>query len=252
MHAGVLGDGTPYVMNGPRIHEFLAEMHREVLAGRDRKVLTVGEMPGTTVEEARLFTDPDRGEVDMVFTFEHMGVDHAHTKWDLVPFRLSALKTVLGRWQAGLADVGWNSLYWNNHDQPRVVSRFGDDGPWRERSAKLLGTVLHLHRGTPYVYQGEELGMTNYPFAGIEDFRDIESVNHYARRWSSAPTPTRCSRRCARAAATTPVRRCSGTPPRTPASPRARPGCRSTPTTRRSTPRRRSPTTTRCSTTTDG
>ncbi len=179
VHAGVLGDGTPHVMNGPRIHEFLAELHREVLQGRDRKILTVGEMPGVTIEEALLFTDPARGEVDMVFTFEHMDVDHAHTKWDLVPFRLSALKTVLGRWQAGLAEVGWNSLYWNNHDQPRVVSRFGDDGEWRVRSATLLGTVLHLHRGTPYVYQGEELGMTNYPFAGIEDFRDIESVNHH-------------------------------------------------------------------------
>jgi oligo-1,6-glucosidase len=179
VHSGVLGDGSPHVMNGPRIHEFLAEMHREVLAGRDRKVLTVGEMPGVTVEEALLFTDPARAEVDMVFTFEHMGVDHARTKWDLLPFDLVALKAVLGRWQTGLADVGWNSLYWNNHDQPRAVSRFGDDGQWRERSAKLLGTVLHLHRGTPYVYQGEELGMTNHPFGGIEDFQDIESLNHH-------------------------------------------------------------------------
>jgi oligo-1,6-glucosidase len=179
VHSGVLGDGSPHVMNGPRIHEFLAEMYREVLAGRDRKVLTVGEMPGVTVEEALLFTDPARAEVDMVFTFEHMGVDHARTKWDLLPFDLVALKTVLGRWQTGLADVGWNSLYWNNHDQPRAVSRFGDDGQWRERSAKLLGTVLHLHRGTPYVYQGEELGMTNHPFGGIEDFQDIESLNHH-------------------------------------------------------------------------
>ncbi|HEX4976584.1 MAG TPA: alpha-amylase family glycosyl hydrolase, partial [Nocardioides sp.] len=118
-------------------------------------------------------------EVDMVFTFEHVGVDHARSKWDLLPFRLTALKAVLGRWQAGLAETGWNSLYWNNHDQPRVVSRFGDDGPWRVRSAKLLGTVLHLHRGTPYIYQGEELGMTNFPFGGIEEFRDIESLNHY-------------------------------------------------------------------------
>jgi oligo-1,6-glucosidase len=179
VHSGVLGDGTPHVMNGPRIHEFLAEMHREVFAGRDRKILTVGEMPGVTVEEALLFTDPARAEVDMVFTFEHMGVDHARTKWDLLPFDLVALKTVLGRWQAGLADVGWNSLYWNNHDQPRAVSRFGDDGRWRVRSAKLLGTLLHLHRGTPYVYQGEELGMTNFPFGGLEDFQDIESLNHY-------------------------------------------------------------------------
>jgi oligo-1,6-glucosidase len=181
VHSGTFGDSSPHLINGPRIHEFLAELNREVLQGRDRKVLTVGEMPGTTVEQARLFTDPDRHELDMVFTFEHVGVDHAQTKWDLVPLQLTALKAVLGRWQAGLADVGWNSLYWNNHDQPRAVSRFGDDGAWRVRSAKLLGTVLHLHRGTPYVYQGEELGMTNHPFGGIDELRDIESLNHYAQ-----------------------------------------------------------------------
>jgi oligo-1,6-glucosidase len=180
VHDGLWADGSPYYSGGPRIHEFLQEMHREVFEGRDRQLLTVGEMPGVTVEEARLFTDPARAEVDMVFTFEHVGIDHARSKWDLLPFRLSALKATLGRWQAGLADVGWNSLYWNNHDQPRVVSRFGDDGAWRERSAKLLATVLHLHRGTPYVYQGEEIGMTNFPFEEIEDFRDIESLNHYA------------------------------------------------------------------------
>jgi oligo-1,6-glucosidase len=191
VRAGTFGDSSPYLFNGPRIHEFVAEMHREVLAGRDRKILTVGETPGTTVEQARLYTDPDRAEVDMVFTFEHVGIDHAQTKWDLVPFRLPALKAVLGRWQAGLADVGWNSLYWNNHDQPRVVSRFGDDGAWRVRSAKLLGTVLHLHRGTPYVYQGEELGMTNHPFGGIEEFRDIESLNHYAQAVALGADPER-------------------------------------------------------------
>ncbi len=173
------GDGSPYYLCGPRIHEFLAEMHREVFDGRDGEFLTVGEMPGVTVEDARLFTDPDRAEVDMVFQFEHVSVDQGATKWDVLPLRLPVLKASLGRWQDGLAEVGWNSLYWNNHDQPRVVSRFGDDGEYRARSAKLLGTVLHLHRGTPYVYQGEELGMTNAPFAGIDDFRDIESVNHF-------------------------------------------------------------------------
>ena len=193
VHAGALGDGTPHVMNGPRIHEFLAELHREVLQGRDRKVLTVGEMPGATIEDALLYTDPERREVDMVFTFEHMDVDHAQTKWDLTPFRLPALKAVLGRWQAGLADVGWNSLYWNNHDQPRVVSRFGDDGAWRVRSATLLGTVLHLHRGTPYVYQGEELGMTNHPFGSIDEFR--------GHRVAQPLRPGRQSRRRPRAGA---------------------------------------------------
>ncbi|MFC6287070.1 alpha-glucosidase [Nocardioides sp. GCM10027113] len=184
-----LGDGTPYFMPGPRIHEFLAEMHREVFEGRDGALLTVGEMPGATVEQARRFTDPARREVDMVFQFEHVMVDQGASKWDVLPFRLEALKDSLGRWQAGLADVGWNSLYWNNHDQPRVVSRFGDDGEHRVRSAKLLGTVLHLHRGTPYVYQGEELGMANYPFGDIDAFRDIESVNHYRHAVEGGAAP---------------------------------------------------------------
>lgn len=186
---GLWADGTPHFICGPRIHEFLAEMHREVFAGRTGELLTVGEMPSTTVEEARLFTDPARAEVDMVFQFEHVDLDAGATKWDLRPLRLTDLKASLGRWQAGLADVGWNSLYWNNHDQPRAVSRFGDDGEYRVRSAKLLGTVLHLHRGTPYVYQGEEFGMTNAPFAGIDDFRDIESINHYAEALRAGLTP---------------------------------------------------------------
>ena len=175
----VHGDGGPLYLCGPRIHEFLAEMHAAVVAGHDDTLLTVGEMPGVTVEQARLFTDPSRHEVDMVFQFEHVALDQGDGKWDIRPLELTALKRSLGRWQEGLAEAGWNSLYWNNHDQPRAVSRFGDDGEHRVRSAKLLGTVLHLHRGTPYVYQGEELGMANAPFASIEDFRDIESVNHY-------------------------------------------------------------------------
>jgi oligo-1,6-glucosidase len=134
-------------------------------------------MPGVTVDEARLFTDPARGEVDMVFQFEHVGLDQGASKWDLHPLDLRDLKVSFGRWQAGLADVGWNSLYWDNHDQPRIVSRWGDGSAL---SAKTLGTLLHLHRGTPYVFQGEELGMTNYPWSGIDEFRDIESVNHWA------------------------------------------------------------------------
>jgi oligo-1,6-glucosidase len=176
---GLFGDGSPFYICGPRIHEFLAEMRREVFGGREGAFLTVGEMPGVTVDDAVLFTDPDRGEVDMVFQFEHVQLDQGVTKWDVHPLRLVDLKASFGRWQAGLAELGWNSLYWNNHDQPRVVSRFGDDGEFRERSATMLATVLHLHRGTPYVYQGEELGMTNAPFDRIEDFRDIESLNYY-------------------------------------------------------------------------
>ncbi|MGH8968172.1 MAG: alpha-amylase family glycosyl hydrolase, partial [Actinomycetes bacterium] len=173
------GDGTPYFFSGPRIHEFMHEMHQEVYAAHDGALLVVGEMPGVTVEEAALFTDPDREEVDMVFQFAHMSVDQGAVKWDRIPFSLPKLKGSLGQWQEGLGERGWNSLYWNNHDQPRVVSRFGDDEEFRVRSAKLLGTVLHLHRGTPYVFQGEELGMTNMAFETIEDFRDIESVNEY-------------------------------------------------------------------------
>ncbi|MDF2093583.1 alpha-glucosidase [Knoellia sp. 3-2P3] len=177
---GPWGDGSPFYICGPRIHEFLQEMHREVFEGRKDSLLTVGEMPAVTVEEAVLFTDPARREVDMVFQFEHVGLDHGEHKWDRRPLSLVDLKASLGRWQEGLAEVGWNSLYWNNHDQPRAVSRFGDDGQHRVESAKLLGTVLHLHRGTPYVYQGEELGMTNVPFADASSFKDIESLNYYA------------------------------------------------------------------------
>jgi oligo-1,6-glucosidase len=181
------GDGSSQYVNGPRIHEFLHELHREVVAGHESTLITVGEMPGVTVDEARRFTDPANAEVDMVFQFEHVGLDHAPgNKFEVRPLRLLDLKASLGRWQAALAERGWNSLYWNNHDQPRAVSRFGTDAPaFRELSAKLLGTVLHLHRGTPYVYQGEELGMTNYPFASIADFRDIESVNHHRHATAS-------------------------------------------------------------------
>ncbi|MGW4940154.1 alpha-glucosidase [Actinoplanes sp. NPDC004185] len=176
------GDGSASYMNGPRIHEFLHEMHERVFAGRSQELLTVGEMPGVTIDEAKLFTDPARGEVDMVFQFDHVWVDRGADPWLLYPLRLTDLKAILGRWQSGLAGVGWNSLYWNNHDQPRVVSRFGDDSPrYRVRSAQMLGAVLHLHRGTPYVYQGEELGMTNAPFATIADFRDIEALGQYVQ-----------------------------------------------------------------------
>jgi oligo-1,6-glucosidase len=174
---------------GPRVHEFLAEMHREVFAGRDGAFLTVGETPTATVEQARLFTDPRRAEVDMIFQFEHVNLDQGESKWDPRQLRLTELKASLGRWQTGLADVGWNSLYWNNHDQPRVVSRFGDDGEHRVRSATTLATVLHMQRGTPYVYQGEELGMANAPFAAIDDFRDIESLNHYAAATAAGQDP---------------------------------------------------------------
>jgi oligo-1,6-glucosidase len=176
---GAYGDGSASYICGPRIHEFLHEMHEAVFADGAAPALTVGEMPGVTIDDAVLFTDPARREVDMVFQFEHVGIDHRGSKWDPLPLDLRALKASLGRWQAGLATTGWNSLYWNNHDQPRIVSRWGDDGEHRVRSATMLATVLHLHRGTPYVYQGEELGMTNVAFTSIEEFRDIEARNHF-------------------------------------------------------------------------
>ena len=186
---GRFGDGTPYYGCGPRIHEFLAEMHAAVFAGRDAELLTVGETPTATLEDARLFTDPARRELDMIFQFEHVRVDQDGSKWRAKPVSLPALKAVMARWQEGLAETGWNSLYWNNHDQPRVVSRFGDDGEHRVASAKLLGTLMHLHRGTPYVYQGEELGMTNAPWDSLEQFRDVETLNHYAEAVGDGADP---------------------------------------------------------------
>jgi oligo-1,6-glucosidase len=204
-----LGDGSASFICGPRIHEFLQEMHREVFAGRPEVLLAVGEMPGVTVEEARLFTDPARAEVDMVFQFEHVGLDHEGSKWRPVPLKMRDLKASLGRWQAGLADVGWNSLYWDNHDQPRAVSRFGDDSPrFRRDSATCLATLLHLHRGTPYVYQGQEIGMANYPFASVDDFQDVESVNHFSAAMVAGEDPTAvlaALRRMSRDNARTPV-----------------------------------------------
>ncbi|MFI7701578.1 alpha-glucosidase [Nonomuraea sp. NPDC049480] len=186
---GLLADGRPHFICGPRLHEFLREMHDSVFARHPAQLLTVGETPGISHEEGRLLTDPARRELDMVFQFEHVTLDCGQTKWDRRQLDLRELKASFARWQNGLGD-GWNSLYWDNHDQPRAVSRFGDDDPeYRERSAKLLAAVLHLHRGTPYIYQGEELGMTNVPFSHIDDFRDIESLNHYRHAVASGADP---------------------------------------------------------------
>jgi oligo-1,6-glucosidase len=149
-------------------------------------------MPGSTIELARRVTDPANHELNMVFTFEHVNLDirPGGSKWDLAPLRLPVLKQNLAAWQEGLAGVGWNSLYWDNHDQPRAVSRFGDDSPQhRVNSAKTLATVQHLHQGTPYVYQGEELGMTNTQFVDIGSYRDIESVNYHAEATSLGLEP---------------------------------------------------------------
>lgn len=184
---GLAGSG-PYAspgartINGPRLHEWLQEMNREVFAGRRDHLILVGETPGVTIEEGLLMTDQSRGELDMVFVFEHVELDHGPGgPFDHKPLDLCELKAVFGRWQAGLADKGWNSLYWSNHDQPRIVSRFGDDTTYRREAATMLATVLHLHRGTPYVYQGEELGMTNAHFRSLDSYLDIESTRYIAQ-----------------------------------------------------------------------
>ena len=178
--AGALyGNFGPFCANGPRIHEFLKEMNREVLSHYD--IITVGEMPDVTIELSQQYTGEDEDELQMVFQFEHMGLDRNGPmgRWSKDRAKLSDLRRCLSAWQTGLSRKGWNSLYWNNHDPPRVVSRFGCDTSeeMRVRSAKMLGTLLHMLKGTPYIYQGEELGMTNVRFASIDDYRDIESLN---------------------------------------------------------------------------
>ena len=180
--------GHRYFMNGPRVHEFLQELHTEALAGHD--ILTVGEMPGVTPEEGKLYTASERKELNMVFHFEHMDIDSGpHGKWDVKPWSLVELKQILSKWQLALETEGWNSLYWNNHDQPRVVSRFGCDGAYRVVSAKMLATTLHMMKGTPYIYQGEELGMTNAHFDSIDQYRDIETINMYNEQMVAGRKP---------------------------------------------------------------
>lgn len=172
------GNGSPFTTNGPHVHEYLQEMNRKVLSKFD--LMTVGETPGVTVEEAQKYAGLHSGELNMVFQFEHVERNGKYGKWNDSPLDLPRLKEILFRWQTGLDGRAWNSLFWNNHDQPRAVSRFGNDSEqWRERSAKMIATCLHMLQGTPYIYQGEELGMTNVPFEKLEDYRDIETLNAY-------------------------------------------------------------------------
>ena len=166
--------------NGPRVHEFLQEMREKALNNAD--TMTVGECAGVTLEEAKKYARSDGKELNMVFQFEHMEADFDEKtgKWTTKKLDLRVLKEILTRWQKGLQDIAWNSLYWENHDQPRSVSRFGNDSDqYREISAKMLATCVHMMQGTPYVYQGEELGMTNCPFNKLENLRDLESINAY-------------------------------------------------------------------------
>ncbi|MDR2575407.1 MAG: alpha-glucosidase [Treponema sp.] len=172
------GDAKKLIFNGPRIHEFMREVRREVLSKYD--IMTVGETGGVTVEQAVQYANADGSELDMVFQFEQVELDGGESfKWNDKKINLVELKEVFSRWQTVLHGRAWNSLYWCNHDQPRIVSRLGDDGEYREKSAKMLATCLHFLQGTPYVYQGEELGMTNTPFADLSDYRDLESINAY-------------------------------------------------------------------------
>ena len=176
---GKNGDFGPYSIHGPRVHEFLKEMNKEVLSKYD--IMTVGETARVTIDEAKKYAGFDSNELNMVFQFEHMDLDNNKDyKWNDEPVKLTKLKEVMGKWQTELEGEAWNSLFWNNHDQPRVVSRFGNDSDeYREVSAKMLGTCLHMMKGTPYIYQGEELGMTNIYFNSIDEYNDIESINAY-------------------------------------------------------------------------
>lgn len=170
--------------NGPKLHDYLQEMNKAALEGND--LLTVGETWGATPEVAKLYSNPERHELSMVFQFEHIGLDQIEgkEKWDVKSLELLDLKKVLSKWQTELEGQGWNSLFWNNHDLPRIVSRWGNDKEYRIESAKMLATLLHGMKGTPYIYQGEELGMTNVRFDDINDYNDIESLNMYKDRLS--------------------------------------------------------------------
>ena len=168
--------------NGPRLHEFLQEMNQATFGKHD--LLTVGETWGATPEIAKLYSNPDRHELSMVFQFEHIGLDQQEggEKWDLAPVDLGKLKQIFAKWQTELDNQGWNSLFWNNHDLPRMISRWGNDGQYRVESAKMLAILLHMQKGTPYIYQGEEIGMTNTAITDISQARDIETINMYHER----------------------------------------------------------------------
>ena len=172
--------------NGPRLMEFLRELNRETFGGKD--LVTVGEAWGADLARARQYSAPDGSVFSMVFQFEQMVLDQDGSKWKARPWALPELKASIAKWQQGLHGAGWNSLFWNNHDLPRIVSRWGDDGAHRADSAKALAVVLHGLQGTPYIYQGEELGMTNAPF-GPQDWRDLESLNAYRELCQTGTPP---------------------------------------------------------------
>ncbi len=173
------GDGRKFYTDGPRVHEFMHEMNEAVFKGH--QTLTVGEMSSTTIEDCIKYTNPNREELDMTFNFHHLKVDYPNgEKWTKADFDFQQLKQILSKWQVEMhRGGGWNALFWCNHDQPRIVSRFGDDQEYHRESAKMLATTIHMMQGTPYIYQGEEFGMTNPGFDSIEKYRDVESLNMY-------------------------------------------------------------------------
>ena len=174
------GNGKKYYTDGPKIHEYLQELNRETF-GRFDDMITVGEMSSTTLENSIRYSNPDSHELSMIFSFHHLRIDYpSGNKWEIQPFRFHDLKKNLFTWQREMEKGGgWNALFWCNHDQPRIVSRVGDEGKYRLESAKMLATALHGLKGTPYIYQGEEIGMTNAHFTDISQYRDIESLNYY-------------------------------------------------------------------------
>ena len=177
----IYGWGGPYVENGPHVHDYLVEMREQVLDHYD--TMTVGETGGVTTKQALLYAGSERRELNMVFQFEHSDMDSGQGgKWDIIPWTLDKFKSIMTRWQVELYDRAWNSLYLNNHDQPRSVSRWGNDDQYRVQSAKMLATFLHMQQGTPFVYQGEEIGMTNVKFDSIEDYHDVEIHNLWQER----------------------------------------------------------------------
>lgn len=176
---GDYGDGMPHFANRPELKAYLKEMNERVFGHRPGRYLRVGEMPNVSPEQAREFTGTEDALLAMVFQFDHVSLDQQGDKWTPRTASVNDLRDTLVRWQLALSDGGWNSLYWSNHDQPRVVSRYGNDSAFWRESATALATVLHLHRGTPYIYQGEELGMTNASFGSIADLRDVESLAFY-------------------------------------------------------------------------
>ncbi len=174
------GVGKQFYCDQPKVHEYLHEMNTKTFGTMEDSV-TIGEMSATSIENCIGYTNPDNKELDMVFSFHHLKVDYKNKeKWTNMPFDFEELKTLLHTWQVKMQEGnGWNALFWNCHDQPRSVSRFGNDKTYRKESAKMLATTIHLMRGTPYIYQGEEIGMTNHYFNDINQYRDVESINAY-------------------------------------------------------------------------